>query len=366
MPTTTTRLTRPGRVDGYEGSTGAFCLVREHRPKSRPGCVTDRLSQTMIMHHSVDFQILYRYQPEAVDYPTAVLVREIVSTTTSSLVHSCNYFPTLHPLRRAFFLLREKTLGLSQRAFLRPKEARVLNLLSSGESGERLQSNVNAYLLAGRWQRRRLPLARKGGVPLARRGASDTQSLGHTLKRAVEHHLDGSDFGQVKGITHQLTAGWGLWVAKAIVALLPPKPGVAWSFPRLHPAKERLESKVYPHSNILQHLAVNLPQRRAFLLDSRQQSVLVIQGKRLAALLVGILVLGKQVVVEPATLFKHFTHLSSLLASGIYAIEECLTHFLSIVQKRTFSNLEADFRNLLRTCGLIPLAKARGLARWES
>jgi hypothetical protein len=53
-----------------------------------------------------------------------------------------------------------------------------------------------------------------------RRGTTttNTDSLGSALEGAVEHHLDRSDFGQVKGkgITHQLTAGGGLWVAKAI------------------------------------------------------------------------------------------------------------------------------------------------------
>ena len=77
---------------------------------------------------------------------------------------------------------------------------------------------------------------RKGGVPLERGGTTDTDSLGNALEGAAEHHLDRSDFGQVKGITYQLTAGWGLWVAKAVVAISPPEPGVAWvawSFPLL-------------------------------------------------------------------------------------------------------------------------------------
>src|ERR1700730_3004517 len=130
MPTTTTCLAGVRRIDGYEGSTGAFCLVREHRPKSPPRSVRDRLGQTVIVHHPIDFQILYSYQPEPIDYPAGMLVTEVIPTPPDSLVNPRNYFPSFGSLWRAFLLAGQKTAGLSQRVFLRTEEARVLNLLS--------------------------------------------------------------------------------------------------------------------------------------------------------------------------------------------------------------------------------------------
>ena len=94
--------------------------------------------------------------------------------------------------------------------------------------------------------------------------------------------------------------------------------------------------------------------------------MLVIQGKDLATLIEGILALGKEVIIEPATLLKHTPHSSSLAASRIYAIKECLTHMQSIAQKETTSNLGEGFQDLLRTCPLIPMPKGSGLATSDS
>ncbi len=128
---------------------------------------------------------------------------------------------------------------------------------------------------------------------------------------------------------------------------------------RPNTAKERFESKVYPDCNVLQDLAVYLRQLGTVLFDRRKYGVLVIQGKRFLCLLIHIFTLGKQVVVQKATLFKHFTHLGFLLTGGQYPVLKGFTHSLIIVQNKTFNNL-------LRRCGCIPYAKARGISHCES
>jgi hypothetical protein len=100
------------------------------------------------------------------------------------------------------------------------------------------------------------------------------------------------------------------------------------------------------------------------------------------ALLPLVLALGEQMVVEPAALLKHAAQLSGLLTSGIQAVAECLTHTYNLAHKFVLCNRAAvrdsscamqqvsnplgTFRDLLRSGGRIPIAKARGIARFES
>ena len=73
------------------------------------------------------------------------------------------------------------------------------------------------------------------------------------------------------------------------------------------------------------------------------------------ALLPGILTLSEQMVVEPAALLEHTAHLSGLLASGIEAVEECLTHTHNLAHKFVLCNSEADFQpTYLVVAGLSP------------
>ena len=76
--------------------------------------------------------------------------------------------------------------------------------------------------------------------------------------------------------------------------------------------------------------------------------MLIVQREGSMALLPLVLALLKEVVVEPAALLKHTAHESSLLASGIEAVAECLTHTHNLAHKFVLSNPEADFRGLLR------------------
>src|SRR5687767_10073868 len=95
VPTTTARLTGVGGVDPDEAAGSGPCCLHTHEcQKPRPRCIRDALGQTMIVHHPVDLQILYRYQSEAVHYMAGVLVCEIVPSPHSTLVHpSYNFAP---------------------------------------------------------------------------------------------------------------------------------------------------------------------------------------------------------------------------------------------------------------------------------
>ncbi len=340
MPTGATRLARVGRVHGDVLATGPFCLVRNHTPKTSPRCITDAFSQTMIVKHTVHFQILNCNQSEAVDYPAGMLVREIVSTPLGALMHTGHYFASLRTGERTPLLPRQKTIGPGKSLFLRAKEARISNLITSGESGKRGETNVYTDLLTGHGQSVGFPLAREGDVPLARTAPANTYSLGRTLYGTMEYHPDRADFGQMQNVTNKVTPTGSLRITQTIVTPIAPKAWVSnLLFTSLHTTKESLESKVYTNSNILQYRAMNRIKCRAFLLKSGQQSVLVLQGQRFLRLLVSILALGKQIVVQPATFFKHPAHLSGLLASREYPIEEGFTHLIQYRTNKPLCNL---------------------------
>ena len=368
MPTTTTRLAGISRVHSYETTPGPFCLDDQHTPKPSPRRVRDGLSQTVVMKHTVHFQILNRYQPVLVDYPTGMLMREVIPTPPGALVNAGYNLPTFPTGVRTLLLLAQKTLCLSQCLFLSTKEAWVLNLCPSREGSKRLQPNVYSHLLTRSGQGRRLPLTRERSVPLTRTGMSDTNCFGNTFYGAVQDYFDGTDFGQMKGVTYQLTAGWSLRIAHRVVSALAPETRRAhFLFAGLHSTKEGFVCKVYPNGNVLQHLAMNSRKCWAFLLDVGKYGVLGIQGQSFATLLKRILTLGKKVVIQPATFLKHIAHLSSLLTSRKYPVEKGFTHLSSYSTKQDFRQPESSLSTgLLRSGRCIPIAKARGICVCES
>jgi len=154
----------------------------------------------------------------------------------------------------------------------------------------------------------------------------------------MKHYLYWASFREMQGVPNQLTAGGGLRVATRVVPKPTTKSWVAWGLPSLYPAKERLESKVDTNGDVLQHLTVNHRKCGALLFQSDKARLLVVHRGDFAACLLSILTLCKQVVVEPTTLVKHSTHLSGLLTSWIYTVEEGFTHFFILSQNHPFSN----------------------------
>ncbi len=330
MPTSMTRLAGISGVDSNDLAGGPFCLHLKQLPEPRPCRVRDGLTKTLIMQHPVDFQILKCNKPEAVDYPTGMLVREIVPTPTHALMHTGHYFPALSTGGRTLLLFREKALDFCQGLFLSAKEAWVLNLLTRRESSKRFEANVYTDLLRGHRQSSRLPLTGEGSIPLTRRGTPDTYSLGGTFQWAMKHYLYRPNFGQVKAVTDKVATTGSLRVAQTIVSAVAPKAWVAWfltlALIRLPYSTEKcLESKVYSDRDILQDLTMNRTERGAVLLEGGKEGVLVIQGKRFFRLLVSILALCKQVVVQPATFLKHITHLCGLFMGRVYPVQKGFT-----------------------------------------
>jgi hypothetical protein len=365
MPTTTTRLTGISRVHSYETTPGPFCLDDQHTVKTSPRRVRDGLSQTMIVEHPVDFQILNRNQPEAVDYTTGMLVSEVASTPCRSLMHSRHDFTTLRSSGRTLLLFGECALRFGKCLFLRAEEAWVGNLLPCGESGERLQSNVYPHLLIGHGKLGGFPLTGEGGVPLIRTTPTYAYRLGGAFEGAVKHYLHRPHFGQVKRIANKFSSVAILRVADRIVSTVATKSGIAPPLPSLHPTEEGLKGQFYPLGNVLQYLAMHPFERRTSLLEERDTSLSLVPTGIAAFLFMSLFAVGKRVVVQPATFLKHLAHGSGLRFRWINSVQERLSHVTIMHYFRLWSNIHLRQSNrglsdgLLRRCVCIPIAGAK-------
>ena len=94
-----------------------------------PRRVMNALSQTVVVYHPVDRQVLDGDQVKGVRNAAAALMREVAAPPRDALMHSCDRTPVFGALRCAFLLFAEATLNLGKRLFLLEKETRVGDLL---------------------------------------------------------------------------------------------------------------------------------------------------------------------------------------------------------------------------------------------
>lgn len=80
--------------------------------------------------------------------------------------------------------------------------------------------------------------------------------LHRTFKRAMYHSLDVADLGEEHFVL--IHSEPGLRIGERIVARSRTKPRIARRIASLHPSKERLESEVYTHGNVLGGAAVDV------------------------------------------------------------------------------------------------------------
>src|SRR5258706_547168 len=167
MSTPATRLRCIGRVDLDHLPASTFRLARQLSKERRPGSVTDRFRQTMVVNHALHFQIFDTNNAKVVDHTAALLVGEVLPTPGDTLMHTSNRLAMFAPLWRTFRQLGMLPLDFGKCLLFGPKEARIFYFLSIRERSKRLESNINAYGGRGLRQVLRFYLARKGSVPFA-------------------------------------------------------------------------------------------------------------------------------------------------------------------------------------------------------
>lgn len=84
------------------------------------------------MEHTVDLQIFNRYQPKAVDYPTGMLMGEIIPAPLGTLMHAGYNLTPFGSLRCHLLSLAEVAMCFSKCFLLQAKETRVGYLICGG------------------------------------------------------------------------------------------------------------------------------------------------------------------------------------------------------------------------------------------
>src|SRR5690349_15854479 len=115
IPTPIASLRSVGRINSNEGVASLCRFATHHTEKARPGRVHYAFGKTVILAHAVDMQIFHCYQPELIYDFAAVLMREVSSFETNTLMHSGDYLAPLFTQGRTLFGLTKFLLSASQR-----------------------------------------------------------------------------------------------------------------------------------------------------------------------------------------------------------------------------------------------------------
>ena len=92
MSTIRAILAGVGWIDSNELTTGTCCLVHQCEEESRPCGIKNALGETMIVIHAIDMNILNRNKTKVIDNLSTVLMGEVVTFESNSLMNSCNDF----------------------------------------------------------------------------------------------------------------------------------------------------------------------------------------------------------------------------------------------------------------------------------
>src|SRR6266702_1372726 len=145
-------LTCRGRID-FDERSASFCrFAGELGKECRPRGICNAFRETMIMGHAVDVEVFHRNHAKRVDNLTALLVGKVLPPEGDPFMHTCNGFAMLATLWRALCQLALLTLHLCQGLFFLAKEARISNLFTRRECGERLETYFNPHWFGTLWQ----------------------------------------------------------------------------------------------------------------------------------------------------------------------------------------------------------------------
>ena len=312
MSTSATGLRRIGRVDFDEHSASFFRFAGELPKELRPCRITDAFRQTVIVHHAIHVQIFHADHAVAINNLAALLMSEVGTLESDTLMHTSDHTPVLVALSRALLQFGMCALHLCQCLFFSAYEARVFNLLRSGKGGKRLQSDINADLFASCRQTFRLAFDREADVPLASRGAIDGAGFHRALDGSVIEHLDRANLREAH-TTLMGDAKATLGKGETIIAISTTKAWVSWVLTRFEATEEGFEGQIDTDSNILQDLRMHTLEGGAFTFEQSKRIYLMIARKALALLLVGRLTHLKKMVVQPPALRERFVELARLL-----------------------------------------------------
>ena len=187
-----------------------------------------------------------------------------------------------------------------------------------------MKANVNTDSFVILRQRGWFPFAGKHDVPFAGRRTFNGAGFNISLNWSMQDNLNIAYLGKPQDIAVKTKSA--LRKGEAVIAAFAAKTGITGLFASFDPAEKCFEGKVNANSNILQNLRMDTGKRRTLFFKGRKRSVLFIQGQGFLFLFPCILSLSKEMIEQPAALFKPLTHYAVLLFSWINAVLESFTH----------------------------------------
>src|SRR3990167_5648246 len=143
-PTSTTGLARVSRIDLHQLRTACYSFVFQALDERTPRSISYLFSETMIMSHSFDIQILNCNSRISQSKASAQLMQEITPSVGNLEMLSCQLETCFSSVSRAFDLSAQSSLQELQSLFSLEQMPRVSNDFAIAQSGKVLQADINA------------------------------------------------------------------------------------------------------------------------------------------------------------------------------------------------------------------------------
>ncbi len=307
-----TGLRRAARVNAHQLSTSVFSFVGEFGDERRPSGIIDTLGKPSTSQ-AFKVQIFDGNRAVAVDDATTNLVLKVRTLIKDVLVCALQKLHGFPATVRAFLASRYFALCNSQLLLRFPVVARIINLSSIRECGEREQANIYADALCPNRQRLCLHFNRKARIPPPC-FTLDRQGLDLSFNLTMQLDFDLADFRQAEMRTLQRESE--LRIGERVITGARTKARESGFAPALHSSKERFESLINSMQGVLQDLRMDAVEIRSELLDldklralSGEVNAFTVDAPRIASFL-------QRCVIEFTATCKRAIQQSYLLLRG--------------------------------------------------
>jgi hypothetical protein len=245
-------------VDLYQCGTACDSLVFQHPDEIAPRSIVNMFSETMIMNHAVDIQILHSDEPISLRHPSGGLMKEIKPLIGNPKMLSSETTSRFQTVSAALDFSTHPALQKSQ-AFLRFDEITgVLKPLTIGTGCKGLNANIHPNpLTRSVFNVFHSDFAGEDSEPLAGLVSLDGKSLNLALGDAMQHDREIPYLGDMQSsLRNELEAG--LRVGDAVNTGFEPREPFLSARGVFHSSEEILERFSDTVRDVLFHLGEHL------------------------------------------------------------------------------------------------------------
>jgi len=238
-------------------STACYSFVFQEICEHSPSSIANLPCPEAVIHHSLDIKLLDGDEGISIDNLPAQFVQEITPLVGDLELSLCQPESCLSPILASFDLPAHSSLQELEPLFRLDEVARILNLLSIGESCEALQSHIDADLFSRRMLDFNIrQFAREYSEPLTDFVLLDGQSFDFSFRDSMQDEGDASNLAQSEpSVRKQFESA--LWISDALDSALEARKSLFLAGLVLDPAKEIGESLIHPVRDILNNLRVD-------------------------------------------------------------------------------------------------------------